>query len=75
LNRNGLVLLWLADQRDYIMGAIGLVQQNILIGGLLAMTVLFLFLRRVSTTGIAAVRHSGERHRHVHLHERALAGT
>ncbi|HDQ39746.1 MAG TPA: efflux RND transporter permease subunit [Desulfonatronum sp.] len=54
LASNGLVLLWLADQRDYIMGAIELVQQNILIGGLLAMSVLFVFLRRISTTGIAA---------------------
>jgi hydrophobic/amphiphilic exporter-1 (mainly G- bacteria), HAE1 family len=53
LEPQGLVLLWLADQRDYIMGAIGLVQKNILIGGLLAMTVLFLFLRRVSITSIA----------------------
>jgi len=54
LNPNGLVLEWLADERDYIMGAIELVQQNILVGGLLAMIVLFVFLRRVSTTGIAA---------------------
>ncbi len=54
LEPQGLVLLWLADQRDYILGAISLVQQNILIGGLLAMIVLFVFLRRISTTGIAA---------------------
>ena len=54
LNPNGLDLEWLADERGYIQGAIGLVQQNILIGGLLAMTVLFIFLRRISTTGIAA---------------------
>ncbi|WP_084031795.1 efflux RND transporter permease subunit [Desulfonatronum lacustre] len=54
LEPQGLVLLWLSDQRDYIQGAISLVQQNILIGGLLAMIVLFIFLRRISTTGIAA---------------------
>jgi hydrophobic/amphiphilic exporter-1 (mainly G- bacteria), HAE1 family len=54
LNPNGLDLEWLADERGYIQGAIGLVQQNILIGGLLAMAVLFIFLRRISTTGIAA---------------------
>lgn len=53
LNPQGLNLEWLADERGYIMGAISLVQQNIIIGGLLAMVVLFVFLRRVSTTSIA----------------------
>ncbi|GAB6060870.1 efflux RND transporter permease subunit [Desulfonatronum parangueonense] len=54
LNPNGLNLEWLADERNYILGAIGLVQQNILIGGTLALIVLFVFLRRISTTSIAA---------------------
>lgn len=42
------------DQRPYIRGAIGLVQRNIFIGGLLAITVLLIFLRSFSATGIAA---------------------
>jgi len=45
---------WVYDQRPYIQGAIGLVQRNILIGGLLAIAVLIIFLRSFSSTLIAA---------------------
>jgi HAE1 family hydrophobic/amphiphilic exporter-1 len=42
------------DQRPYINGAIDLVKRNILIGGTLAIIVLIIFLRNVSSTVIAA---------------------
>ncbi|MCK5505379.1 MAG: efflux RND transporter permease subunit [Thermodesulfovibrionia bacterium] len=45
---------WVYDQRPYINGAIGLVKRNILIGGLLAITILLIFLRSISSTVIAA---------------------
>jgi HAE1 family hydrophobic/amphiphilic exporter-1 len=41
---------WVYDQRPYIRGAIGLVGQNILIGGTLAIIVLLIFLRSVVST-------------------------
>ncbi len=47
-------LHWLYDQRAYIRGAIKLVQQNILIGGTLAILVLLVFLRSFSSTVIVA---------------------
>ncbi|MEW5734762.1 MAG: efflux RND transporter permease subunit [Thermodesulfobacteriota bacterium] len=47
-------LEWVYDQRPYIRGALKLMQQNILIGGLLAVIVLFVFLRTVSSTLIVA---------------------
>lgn len=47
-------LEWVYDQRPYINGAIGLVKRNIMIGGLLAVTVLLIFLRSISSTVIAA---------------------
>ncbi|MEF9437516.1 MAG: efflux RND transporter permease subunit, partial [Candidatus Mariimomonas ferrooxydans] len=45
---------WVYDQRPYINCAIGLVKRNILIGGVLAILVLLIFLRSVSSTVIAA---------------------
>ncbi len=47
-------LEWFYDQRGYIQGAIDLVQQNILIGGILAVVVLMLFLRSLATTTVVA---------------------
>lgn len=46
---------WFYDQRDYIEGAIDLVKQNILIGGVLAVLVLLLFLRSISSTAVVAM--------------------
>lgn len=59
LNKNKLAhekiyLDWVYDQRPYINGAIDLVKKNILIGGILAILVLLIFLRSVSSTIIAA---------------------
>ncbi|WP_309496266.1 efflux RND transporter permease subunit [Sulfurovum sp.] len=48
-------LKWFYDQREYIQGAIDLVQQNILIGGILAIIVLLLFLRSLSSTTVVAM--------------------
>lgn len=45
---------WVYDERPYINGAINLVKRNILIGGMLAITVLLLFLRRFSSTLVVA---------------------
>ena len=47
-------LNWVYDQRPYINGAIDLVKQNILIGGILAVVVLLVFLRSISSTIIVA---------------------
>lgn len=43
-------LNWVYDQRPYINGAIDLVKENILIGGILAVVVLLIFLRSISST-------------------------
>ncbi|MGA6992901.1 MAG: efflux RND transporter permease subunit [Candidatus Deferrimicrobiaceae bacterium] len=45
---------WAYDQRPYILGAINLVEKNIAIGGTLAILVLLVFLRSVSSTVIVA---------------------
>jgi HAE1 family hydrophobic/amphiphilic exporter-1 len=45
---------WVYDQRPYIQGAIDLVKKNILIGGILAVVVLLVFLRSVSSTIVVA---------------------
>lgn len=55
LKENGLKIRWLNDKRGYIQGSIDLVQQNILVGGLLAVIVLMLFLRSVSSTTVIAL--------------------
>jgi HAE1 family hydrophobic/amphiphilic exporter-1 len=54
LNQEKIYLDWVYDQRPYINGAINLVKRNILIGGILAITVLLIFLRSLSLTVIAA---------------------
>ena len=54
LKSEKIYLDWVYDQRPYINGAIGLVQRNILIGGILAILVLLIFLRSISSTVIAA---------------------
>ena len=51
----GLKIKWIYDQRPYIVGAVDLVQQNIAIGGILAVFILILFLRSVSPTAVVAV--------------------
>ncbi len=51
----GLYIRWLNDKRDYIQGAIDLVQQNILMGGFLAIIVLLIFLRAISSTTVIAL--------------------
>jgi len=45
---------WVYDQRRYINGAIDLIKQNILIGGMLAVVVLLVFLRSVRSTLVVA---------------------
>lgn len=55
LKEMGLKIRWLNDKRDYIQGSIDLVQQNILVGGLLAIIVLLIFLRAISSTTVIAL--------------------
>jgi HAE1 family hydrophobic/amphiphilic exporter-1 len=45
---------WVYDQRSYIRGAIDLVKRNIAIGGSLAIIILIIFLRSLSSTVVAA---------------------
>jgi HAE1 family hydrophobic/amphiphilic exporter-1 len=45
---------WVYDQRPYIQGAIDLVKRNIFIGGILAIAVLLIFLRSLSSTIVVA---------------------
>ena len=52
LKREGLYLRQVYDETDYIESAIDLVRSNIIIGGLLATTVLLLFLRSASSVTI-----------------------
>jgi HAE1 family hydrophobic/amphiphilic exporter-1 len=54
LESKGIKLEWVYDQRPYITGAINLVKKNILIGGILAITILLLFLRSISSTFVVA---------------------
>lgn len=55
LEDNGLKIQWLYDQRPYIVGSVDLVQQNILIGAVLAIIILIIFLRSVSPTAVVSV--------------------
>lgn len=55
LKGQGIYLDWVYDQRPYINGAIGLVKQDILIGGVLAIMVLLIFLRSISATIVIAI--------------------
>jgi len=50
----GLHFNWVYDQRPYIQGAIDLVKRNILIGAGLAVIVLLIFLRSVTSTIVVA---------------------
>ncbi|MCB9777284.1 MAG: efflux RND transporter permease subunit [Alphaproteobacteria bacterium] len=50
----GLVLNIVSDQVDYIEGALELVRQNLLLGGLLAVGVLLVFLRSVPASAVVA---------------------
>jgi HAE1 family hydrophobic/amphiphilic exporter-1 len=54
LKPHKIYLHWGNDQRPYIRGAIKLVQKNILIGGTLAIVVLLVFLRSLSSTVVIA---------------------
>lgn len=55
LKDKGIFLDWAYDQRPYINGAINLVKNNIIVGGLLAVIVLIIFLGSLSSTVIVAV--------------------
>jgi hydrophobic/amphiphilic exporter-1 (mainly G- bacteria), HAE1 family len=50
LNPLGFKLYQVYDETDYVYSSLSLVQQNLIIGSLLAVTVLFLFLRTGSST-------------------------
>ncbi|PRQ04414.1 Multidrug resistance protein MdtB [Enhygromyxa salina] len=52
LGPEGLTIEVLDDQTDYIEGALELVQKNLLLGGVLAIVVLWLFLRSVGSAGL-----------------------
>jgi len=54
LKDNGLSFTWVYDQRPYINGAIGLVRENLLIGGALAIITLLIFLGSFSSTLVVA---------------------
>ncbi|KKM25687.1 hypothetical protein LCGC14_1592480, partial [marine sediment metagenome] len=54
LKPHGIYYHWVYDQRWYIKGAIKLIRNNILIGGLLAITVLLVFLRSLRSTIVVA---------------------
>ena len=51
----GLQVLQVYDETEYILSAIDLVQQSLVIGGILAIAVLLLFLRSRSSTLVVAV--------------------
>ncbi|MFK2822994.1 efflux RND transporter permease subunit [Malaciobacter sp. WC5094] len=55
LKEKQLKIHWLYDQRPYIVGSVDLVQQNIMIGAILAVIILITFLRSVSPTAVVAV--------------------
>jgi HAE1 family hydrophobic/amphiphilic exporter-1 len=55
LHPNKVHLEWVYDQRPYIQGAIDLVKHDIMIGSILAIFMLFIFLRSFLTTVVVAV--------------------
>jgi len=55
LNKEHIHIKWFSDQRQYILGSIDLVKQNIIIGGTLAMIVLLLFLRSITATAVVGI--------------------
>jgi HAE1 family hydrophobic/amphiphilic exporter-1 len=54
LNPRGLNMIQAYDQTDYIYSAMNLVSQNLLVGGSLAILILLLFLRNLSSTFVVA---------------------
>ena len=54
-DREGLQIEVLADQVDYIEGALDLVKQNLLLGAVLAIIVLFLFLRTFGASAVVSI--------------------
>lgn len=55
LKDKGLYITQVYDETDYINSSLDLVKQNLIVGGLLAVFVLILFLRSVSSTLIVAM--------------------
>ena len=55
LRDRGLILEQVYDETEYIHSAVGLVQQNIVLGGLLTILVLLVFLRSVRSTLVIAL--------------------
>ena len=55
LQRRGFKLFQVYDETDYIYSSINLVQTNLVIGSILAVTILFLFLRTASTTFVVGL--------------------
>lgn len=55
LKKQGLYFDWVYDQSPYINTAISTVQNNLMIGGILAIVVLLLFLRSISATLTVAI--------------------
>jgi len=55
LNERDLAIRQVYDETGYIYSAINLVRENIFVGGVLAITVLLLFLRNIASTIIIAV--------------------
>ncbi|MDX9702902.1 MAG: efflux RND transporter permease subunit [Candidatus Auribacterota bacterium] len=55
LKDNGLFIDWVNDQVPYIKTAISIVKNNVMVGGILAIIVLLLFLRSISSTITIAV--------------------
>ncbi|MYA28566.1 MAG: efflux RND transporter permease subunit [Nitrospira sp. SB0666_bin_27] len=55
LHRRGFTLFQVYDETDYIYSSISLVQKNLVIGSILAVTILFLFLRTASTTFVVGL--------------------
>lgn len=54
LKDNGIKLIWISDQRGYILNAIKLVKSSIMEGAVLAILVLLLFLRNIRSTLVIA---------------------
>ncbi len=55
LKKEQLKIQWIYDERGYIVGSVDLVQQNIMIGGALAIFMLVLFLRAISPTAVVSI--------------------
>ncbi len=55
LARNGLILEQVYDETEYIHSAVGLVQDNIVLGGILTIICLLLFLRSARSTLVIAL--------------------